>query len=62
MKIICLHGAPLGYKHPHRSRAVGTACLPHRLPLSPLNASESLGWGGVAYSLGRKWDVFFRGS
>ena len=25
-------------------------------------AWESLGWGGVAYSLGRKWDVFFRGS
>ena len=21
-----------------------------------------LGWGGVAYSLGRKWYVFFRGS
>ena len=34
----CMHGAPLGYKNPHRSRALGTACLPHCLPLSPLKA------------------------
>ena len=62
MKIRCMDGALLGYKKPHRSRVVGTACLPHRLPLSLLKAQESFGWGGVAYRLGRKWDVFFRGS
>ena len=38
MKRMCMHGALLGYKNPHRSRAVGTAGLPHRLPLSPLKA------------------------
>ena len=37
-KTTCMHGAPLGYKNPHQSRAVGTASLPHRLPLSPLKA------------------------
>ena len=35
-KTMCMHGAPLGYKNPHQSRAVGTACLPTQLPLSPL--------------------------
>ena len=61
-KTSCMHCAPLGYKNPHRSRAVGTACLPHRPPLLSLRASESFGSGGVAYSLGRKWDVFSQGS
>ena len=37
-KKMWMHGALLGYKNPHRSRAVGTAGLPHRLPLSPLKA------------------------
>ena len=62
MKITCMHTALLGYKNPHRSRAVGTACLPKRLPLSPLKARESFALAGVAYSLGLKWDVSFRGS
>ena len=62
MKTTSMHGAPLGYKIPHPSGAVGTACLPHSLPLSPVMAGDSLGWGAVAYSLGRKWDVFFWGS
>ena len=34
----CMHGAPLGYRNPHRSRVVGTAGLPKHLPLSPLKA------------------------
>ena len=34
----CMQGAPLDYTNPHRSRAVGTACLPRRLPLSLLKA------------------------
>ena len=38
MKITCMQGALLGYENPPRSRAVGTACLPHRLPLSPLKS------------------------
>ena len=40
-KKMCMHGALLGYKNPHRSRAVGAASLPHRLSLSPLKAWES---------------------
>ena len=32
-KKMCMHGALLGYQNPHWSRAVGTAGLPHRLPL-----------------------------
>ena len=38
MKRTCMHGALLIYKNPHQSRAVGTAGLSHRLPLSPLRA------------------------
>ena len=38
MKRMCMHGALLGYKNTRGSRAVGTAGLPHRLPLSPLKA------------------------
>ena len=34
----CMHGARLGYNNPHLSRALGTARLPHRLPLSALKA------------------------
>ena len=37
-KTTCMHGAPLNYRNPDRSRAVGTACLPHCLPLSLLKA------------------------
>ena len=48
-KTMCMHGAPLGYKTPHRSRTVGTACLPHRLPLSPLRLESR--WGAVAWHL-----------
>ena len=33
-----MHGAPLGDKNPHRITAVGTAGLPHRLPLTPPKA------------------------
>ena len=44
----CMHGAPLGYKNPHRSGAAGTAGLPHRLPLSPLGLRVlGVGWVDV---------------
>ena len=57
-----MQDTPLGSKNPHRSLAVGTAGFSKHLPLSLLEASDSLGCDGVAYSLGRKVDVFFRGS
>ena len=37
-KNVCMHRALLGYKNLPWSRAVGTAGLIHRLPLSPLKA------------------------
>ena len=37
-KTMCMHGAALSYTNPHQNRSVSTACLPHRLPLSPLKA------------------------
>ena len=35
---MCMHGALLGYRNPHQSMALGTAGLPHRLPLPLLKA------------------------
>ena len=43
-----MHGAPLDCKNVHQSGAVGTACLPHHLPLSPLGLIVlGVGWCGA---------------
>ena len=59
--IQCTNGALNEYKNPHRSGAVGTACLPHCLTPSPLGKRVlGVGWG--AYSRGMEVAGPFRGS